>query len=123
MLGSVLPSRWQRRHKANWWWISHGPVTFEAWAGFSLIFSSFSYVDYLTGELKVKFLYIAEKEKRGAEGQVVCFSEALASLYPENKEVTKDNIIQSLKENHDYVNPEEEMEIESVEPIAPFGFD
>jgi len=86
-------------------------------------FFFFSYVDYLTGELKVKFLYIAEKEKRGAEGQVLCFAEALAFLYPENKEITKDNIIKSLKENYNYAASEAEMDIERVEPIAPFGFD
>ena len=55
------------------------------------------YVDYKTAELKFKFLFIAEKEKRGAEGQVQCFTEALASLYPQQKEISPQNIIEMLK--------------------------
>ena len=91
----------------------------ENWSLFFL----FSYVDYLTGELKAKVLYIAEKEKRGAEGQVLCSVEALVSLYPESKEITKHNIIKSLKENYSYAASEADMDIESVEQTAHFGFD
>ena len=79
------------------------------------------YVDYETGELKFKFLFISEKEKRGAEGQVQCFKEALASLYPQKKEITAQNIIDLLKKNY---SQEEDMEPSlQAGPIPVFGFD
>ena len=42
---------------------------------------------------------------------------------PRSKEITKHNIIKSLKENYNYAASEADMDIESVEQTAPFGFD
>ena len=57
-------------------------------------------VDYRTGKLKHRFLAIVEKKERGAKGQFWCFAEALASIYPKEREISPQNVIEFLKKFH-----------------------
>ena len=76
-------------------------------------------VDYYTGKLKHRFLHIAKKKERGVKGQYGCFAEALASVYPDQKEITPENVIELLKKF--YVQEPDNGDIEE-DDLQGFSF-
>lgn len=63
-------------------------------------FHSVRYIDYFTGVCYTKFLCLVEKPRSGAQGQVDAFRSAISSLFFDQPEVKKENILELIKENH-----------------------
>ena len=51
-------------------------------------------------ELQHWFLAVVETKERGAKGQDGCFAEALAAIYPKEREISPQNVIEFLKKFH-----------------------
>ena len=66
------------------------------------------YVDYMTGELKNKFISFEEKVGVGSVGQYDCLKKSIVSLYPNNDKVSVDSIIELLQKQH--LNPPTDQE-------------
>ena len=73
-------------------------------------------VDYRTRKLKHRFVSFEEHEGHGPEVQIDCLVRSMASLFPHEEGITKENIadlilqkhtieIQVQKEKIDYQNP------------------
>ena len=66
------------------------------------------YVDYMTGELKNKFISFEEKVGVGSLDQYDCLKKSIVSLYPNNDKVSVDSMIELLQKQH--LNPPTDQE-------------
>ena len=57
-------------------------------------------VDYQTGESKYRFVSFEEHEGHGSEGRIDCLVRSMASLFPHEEKITKENITELILQGH-----------------------
>lgn len=89
------------------WWVQDG--SFDVCQNENY-FNMVRSVDFKTGKLKTKFVGLQEQEGHGAEGQKDCMLRAILSLFPDQKEITFENLNDLIvpKYNNDNQNEEKQ---------------